>query len=143
MHVFVYTTGQIRAIYEYTEYQGEMKDCDCRWCNPLFVMSVRLYLFARNSLEMTGFDAVNEDGELPKIAQLELQQTSFSTAIFENLPMLLAKFAEMIETKNTISSFWALSIINAFISIISSASRYSSSETPKEIKDYFNARDNY
>ena len=44
-----------------------------------------------------------------------------STALLENLPMPIAKFAEMKETPNTISVFWVASIINGTVSIMKAA----------------------
>ena len=82
----------------------------------------RTATFIRHQTDLTGIEKIDEEGEIgSKVAQEWASESVLSTALLENLPMLIAKFAEMIETQNTISVFWVASIISGTVSILKAA----------------------
>ena len=72
------------------------------------VFKMRIYIFFRALFEADGLDAINkENGTIPTIAQACQQQNS-GFLLFENVPMLFCKIADLLSSKGTVSWYWAM-----------------------------------
>lgn len=85
---------------------------------PKNMICVRFLVYLRLITDQTGLEAVNEDGSTSVHANRQNGLLHSFNLFFENIPMLYVKFIELFETQNTVSIFWAVSVLSNFVSVM-------------------------